>query len=348
MLPLSLAAGSTDSHPNAAATTLVAPQLVQQMLNAALAYESSVSPTRPGTVTLEAPSDNATNLAVTSTLGWFRTAGATSYWLQAGTSSSFASGVVFSDSTLIDNFAVLNSLAYSTKYYWHVRAKNASGAGEFSPTWSFTTMAPVPPAITLIAPLNNASVSSDSVKCVWRISPSWWDWFEISTDSLFVASTFIDSALTDTSKVVHNLRNNTPYYWRVRGGNLAGWGPFSERRSFTVSYTTVSDQYEIPPTFVLNQNYPNPFNPSTTIRYGLPVRAHVTLTVFNTLGQQVASLVRNEMDAGYHAVAFDASGLSSGVYFYRLQVRPLDFSLGRDSKSGAGPFVQTRSVSLVK
>jgi photosystem II stability/assembly factor-like uncharacterized protein len=71
--------------------------------------------------------------------------------------------------------------------------------------------------------------------------------------------------------------------------------------------------------FRLEQNYPNPFNPSTTIRYGLPHKSNVTLSVFNTLGQRVAQLVSNEMETGYHEVKFNGAGLSSGVYFYRIQ-----------------------------
>jgi hypothetical protein len=71
--------------------------------------------------------------------------------------------------------------------------------------------------------------------------------------------------------------------------------------------------------FSLLQNYPNPFNPITTIRYGLPARSRVTLTVYNTLGQSVAVLVNEIQDAGYHEVRFSAGGHASGLYFYQLQ-----------------------------
>jgi photosystem II stability/assembly factor-like uncharacterized protein len=89
----------------------------------------------------------------------------------------------------------------------------------------------------------------------------------------------------------------------------------------------------IPVSYILEQNYPNPFNPSTTIRYGLPRRSHVILTVFNTLGQEVATLVEGEMEAGDHDVNFDASKLASGVYLYRLE---------------AGDFVQARKLVLLR
>ena len=89
----------------------------------------------------------------------------------------------------------------------------------------------------------------------------------------------------------------------------------------------------LPATVVLHQNYPNPFNPSTTIRYGLPIRSRLTLTLYNTLGQQVATLVEGEMDAGFHEAVFDAAGLASGVYICKLT---------------AGGFVETRKLVLVR
>jgi hypothetical protein len=73
-----------------------------------------------------------------------------------------------------------------------------------------------------------------------------------------------------------------------------------------------------PSTITLEANYPNPFNGSTTISYGLPSDGQVTIEVYNITGQKVATLVNRKQSAGTHKVSFDASGLASGMYMYRL------------------------------
>jgi len=75
----------------------------------------------------------------------------------------------------------------------------------------------------------------------------------------------------------------------------------------------------LPLVFFVDQNYPNPFNPTTSIRFGLPTASHVTVTVFDLLGRQIASVLSGYKEAGIHTVAFDATHLSSGVYVYRVQ-----------------------------
>ena len=100
--------------------------------------------------------------------------------------------------------------------------------------------------------------------------------------------------------------------------------------------TAVSNERGIdtPNEFELSQNYPNPFNPTTNIAFNLGSASTVNLTVYNVLGQKVATLFSDrKMSAGNHVVGFDASRLSSGIYFYRLE---------------AGGFVQQRSMTLIK
>jgi hypothetical protein len=90
---------------------------------------------------------------------------------------------------------------------------------------------------------------------------------------------------------------------------------------------------EIPQSYFLAQNYPNPFNPSTTIEFALPRSAFVTLKVYNLLGEAVATLVTEQREAGTHKLNWDARGLTSGVYLYRLE---------------AGEFVQSKKLVLMR
>lgn len=127
-----------------------------------------------------------------------------------------------------------------------------------------------------------------------------------------------------------------------------------------VSPVTESEQEEIPSAFVLEQNYPNPFNPTTQISYALPEDSNVRLEVFNMLGQRVAMLVdASRQQAGRYNISFDASGLSSGVYIYRLTARSADGTTDGDLSTGdgstygsnshtTGVFTQTRKMMLMK
>ena len=76
---------------------------------------------------------------------------------------------------------------------------------------------------------------------------------------------------------------------------------------------------ETPSGFALHQNYPNPFNPTTSIEYTLDKRQFVSLKVYDILGREVATLINEEKPAGSYQVKFDAAGLSSGVYLYRIR-----------------------------
>ena len=86
------------------------------------------------------------------------------------------------------------------------------------------------------------------------------------------------------------------------------------------SYSNVVEVNVGTPTeFILYQNFPNPFNPSTTIKFSLPLKANIEISVFNSLGEKVADVFNGELEGGYHEVNFNASQLSSGVYLYQLK-----------------------------
>ena len=100
------------------------------------------------------------------------------------------------------------------------------------------------------------------------------------------------------------------------------------------SYSKIIDvDLGAPKKFELTQNFPNPFNPNTAIRFSLPEAGNVKLTVFNLLGQEVAVLVNGLTEAGTHIINFDAAGLNSGIYIYRIE---------------SGSFNEVRKMTLIK
>ncbi|MBV6513433.1 MAG: hypothetical protein FMNOHCHN_02965 [Ignavibacteriaceae bacterium] len=126
------------------------------------------------------------------------------------------------------------------------------------------------------------------------------------------------------------------YVFTDRGLEEGNYSYRLKQIDFDGTYT-YSDVVEVeilnPVQFALEQNYPNPFNPSTLIKFSLPVESRVELSVFNALGEKVRVLVNEVRKSGNHEVEFNALGLSSGVYFYKLE---------------AGEFISTKKLILLK
>ena len=82
--------------------------------------------------------------------------------------------------------------------------------------------------------------------------------------------------------------------------------------------TEVSDNNNLPTEYKLEQNHPNPFNPTTTISYAIPEQGFVIIKIYDVTGSEIKTLVSESQNAGFYNVAFDASNLSSGLYFYSI------------------------------
>jgi hypothetical protein len=126
----------------------------------------------------------------------------------------------------------------------------------------------------------------------------------------------------------------------VCSSDLGTWGAGVWRRPLTDVTSVERVSTDVPKEFSLNQNYPNPFNPSTSISYSLPKAAVVSLRIFNTLGQEVASLVNGRKEAGYYQATWNAN-VPSGVYFYRLVAKAIP-------SGQAGDYVETKKMLLIK
>jgi hypothetical protein len=122
-----------------------------------------------------------------------------------------------------------------------------------------------------------------------------------------------------------------PFVGRSQSADFNIFAGMWHQYDFTTSVEYIEDQ--IPLDYRLEQNYPNPFNPSTTIRFSIPERKNVRLSVYDLLGREVAVLINEEMDTGWYSIVYQAEGLASGIYIYRIQT---------------GPFISTKRFILLK
>ncbi len=200
---------------------------------------------------------------------------------------------------------------------------------------SIRSTLPLPGQPALISPEDGSIVNADTLLCIWTAcAPAVTNYrLERATDSLFMTNLLVDTTLTSTSTVTRGLAGNTTYWWSVSAKNGAGWGEYSTSRSFQVIMTGVDKADKVPADFELLQNYPNPFNPATKITYSVPQLAYVTMKVFDMLGREIETLIKQEKQAGTYELTWNAENLPGGVYFYQMK---------------AGEFIQTKKMILLR
>jgi hypothetical protein len=147
-----------------------------------------------------------------------------------------------------------------------------------------------------------------------------------------------------------NQENATTYSLSVIGQSTAGYSKGNNVMVTTgflpglIMSNNVSSQDDVnnilPKEFNLYQNYPNPFNPVTVIQYSIPNKSHVTIKVFDILGNKIMTLINEEKEAGFHEINFNGRTIASGMYIYRLIATP--------DGGQAGRYVSTKKMLLIK
>lgn len=245
-------------------------------------------------------------------------------------------GFIIEKETLTDAFVVIDTVGpnisvfqdlnvNNTTYNYRIKAYNVTG----SSAYSNIALVSLPVELTSFA----ANVIASKVNLTWTTATE-------SNNSGFIVErlkydqsewqtlTFVNGNGTTTQSQSYSFSDDNlsagKYLYRLKQVDYNGMFEYSNEIEVVVS---------APDKFALNQNYPNPFNPSTSIEFQLPKESFVTLKVYNILGVEIATLVNEQKPAGVHKINFDASGLTSGLYIYKIST---------------GNFEQTRKMMLLK
>ena len=232
----------------------------------------------------------------------------------------------FTDSNLVDG----------REYFYRVAAFNNSGNSAYSDIASETTIMNPPTDLTL------TQTENQKVALTWVDNSQSEDGYIIERQDGIVTpvpnfvtidtvgvniSTFLDS----------NFTAETGYIYRVRGFNSKVQSTFTNEVSITL--TGVNSENEIPDNFELFQNYPNPFNPTTIIKFGTPEASQANIVIYNLLGEKVATLFSEQVDAGYHEINWNARNNPSGVYLISIRL---------ESTTSKGVYSFTKKAILLK
>jgi hypothetical protein len=280
------------------------------------------------------PTGGATIFDLKPTLEWYligTPAGVVTYELEIKTESVPFDGL----GTILTpgaaaSYTVASSLASGTAYHWRARLHSSTaGASDWSDGGHFSIASMDGSVVTPLtgSPVGGVNVPSNSVCLSWFLttSPAASQTYRLEiSNSQDMSKPVVYDKLSQLNQTVNSLSNGT-YYWRVVSQTVNGKSSgYSNKGVFHVGGATgVNEENIIPAKFEVFQNYPNPFNPSTTIKYGLPAAANVTIKVYDMLGQEVKTLVNEYKNAGTFNVQWNGdnksgSKVSSGTYIFRV------------------------------
>jgi hypothetical protein len=214
-----------------------------------------------------------------------------------------------------------------------------SGANTVNPLGGLTAIriessdAPVPVELTSFS----ARVIDNEIELNWITETETNNMgFEIQRKELneFTTIGYVEGKINSTTRQNYSYIDagvvSGKYIYRLKQIDLDGTANYSN---------TIEVDLSTPLDFSISQNYPNPFNPSTSINYSLPSESNVKITVYNLIGEVVKELVNSTQLSGYHSATFNASDLSSGIYFYAISASSID---------GQNEFNSVRKMTLLK
>ena len=290
--------------------------------------------------TLLSPASGSMTYPKGDPLTWRRQPGASAYRVQLDTTGTFTEGQLLLSVLTSDTFMVPANLKAGMTYHWRVIAGSQAGESPVSAPFTFTTGWLLPP--TPLSPVGKTNVA--------RLTTFQWLSNGATSYRLRVLDnttklSVLDTVTTDTTLTCQTALTATRLFqWYVRADNAYGESDWSAEARFRTGteLTGVLEDPGTPLRFALDQNFPNPFNPTTIIGFRIagpgggnasPGPVRTKLSIFDALGREVAVLVDEFRSEGMYEATFDAQGLASGVYLYRLQ---------------AGDFVETRTMLLIR
>ncbi|HSQ76886.1 MAG TPA: T9SS type A sorting domain-containing protein, partial [Bacteroidota bacterium] len=200
----------------------------------------------PGVIQVNTPGDGTSGVSLQSSFTWTSAPTAVSYHVQVSPASSFATMSIDQDSVTATSYPI-GTLVAGRTYFWRVRGANGAGFGAWSAVRSFTTAAPdtttqpqqPPAAIQLNSPADGTRDLTLQSSLSWTAVPTAVSYHvQVSLTSSFGSRALDEDSVGNTSFPVATLAGSTTYYWRVRGTNRGGYGPWSASRSFTTAGTT--------------------------------------------------------------------------------------------------------------